>query len=402
MKRFRLRKLWEKRGAELLMILIIALFFTLIFWRITYLGEFFLAGDPLSYAYPLRTIAWNMIRHGTLPLWTPLVLSGYPLLSMSPLGLGYPLTWGYLFIKGPWAEQIYIVAPYLLAPAFTYAYARQVGRSHLASLLAGLSFGYGGLILSPIGLNGMLPNAMMWLPLFLIAIERARTRRFIPCLLSATAAYTMSVLTGIGQGFVYAGTLALVYGVFVVLFPEKLSEKPETETEKQGDGRAWGPVIALSKQAMVARPKAWTDWRRWRPLAVPIGAIALASGVAAFQILETMRASRLSVRGKLSYEHFSHGSITLDAALKAWLQPIYPVIDVTLYVAPLTTGLAIIAVFLSLRRSRRNPLVFFWLIVAVISFILILGNNTPIYQVAHKIPVINLFRIPPRHSFEWT
>src|SRR5215468_10164074 len=296
MKRLRLRKLWQRRGADITSISAIVAFFAIFFWRAIFGGAIIIGGDPLVYSYPLRTVAWETIRSGALPLWTPLIFSGYPLLSMAVVALGYPLTWGYLFLPGYRAEQIFVLAPYLLAPIFTYAYAREVGRSRLASTLAGLSFGYGGLILSPIGLNGMMPNAVMWLPLFLIAIERARTRRFIPCLLSATAAYTMSVLTGLGQGFVYAGTLALVYGVFVVLFPEKLSEKPETETEKQGDGRAWGPVIALSKQAMVARPKPWTDWRRWRPLAVPIGAIALASGVAAFQILETMRASRLSVR----------------------------------------------------------------------------------------------------------
>ena len=41
-----------------------------------------------------------MIRHGQLPLWTPLLLSGYPLLSMAQVGLGYPGTWGYLFLPG--------------------------------------------------------------------------------------------------------------------------------------------------------------------------------------------------------------------------------------------------------------------------------------------------------------
>jgi MYXO-CTERM domain-containing protein len=81
-----------------------------------------------------------------------------------------------------------------------------------------------------------------------------------------------------------------------------------------------------------------------------------------FQILETMRAAKLSVRGTLSYEHFSEGSFPLAIAFKAWLQPIYTAGDATLYVPPLATGLAIVAALLSLRRSRRNPLVCFWLI----------------------------------------
>jgi hypothetical protein len=402
MKRLRLRKLWEKRRADLLMVLIVALFFTLIFWRIIYLGEFFLAGDPLSYAYPLRTIASNMIRQGTLPLWTPLLLSGYPLLSMSPLGLGYPLTWGYLFIKGPWAEQIYILAPYLLAPAFTYAYARQVGRSRLASLFAGLSFGYGGLILSPIGLNGMLPNAMMWLPLVLIAIERARTRPFIPCLLLATAAYTMSVLTGLGQGFLYTGVLALAYGTFVFLFPKRLNEIPEDNLEEPDDWRKWRPLIVLSGLALVAQTKAWADWRRWRPLAVVLGAIVLASGVGGFQIMESLRAAESGLRGVLSYAQFTEGSFPFLFAFHSWLEPISSPSDVTLYVAPLSVGLSLAVIGLALRNPRREPLIFFWLVVAVVAWILVLGIYCPINQVVYLIPFINRFRVPSRHTFEWT
>ena len=53
-------------------------------------------------------------------------MSGYPLLSMAQIGIGYPLTWGYLFLPGPLAEQIYNLAPYILFPVFTYAYAESL------------------------------------------------------------------------------------------------------------------------------------------------------------------------------------------------------------------------------------------------------------------------------------
>src|SRR5262245_44749134 len=231
MKRLRLRKLWQRRGADITSISAIVIFFAIFFWRAIFGGAIIIGGDPLVYSYPLRTVAWETIRSGALPLWTPLIFSGYPLLSMAVVALGYPLTWGYLVLPGQWAEQIFVLAPYLLSPIFTYAYAREVGCSRLASVLAGLSFGYGGLMFSPIGMNGMLSNACMWLPLFLIAIERARTGNFIPCLLFATASYTMSVLSGIGQGFVYVGALALGYAAFIVLFPRNINVEPEDKID---------------------------------------------------------------------------------------------------------------------------------------------------------------------------
>src|SRR5262245_44018567 len=121
MNRPRLRNFWQRRGADIGFISIISLFFLFFFWRATVGGEIILGGDPLIYSYPLRMVACEMIRNGILPLWSPLILSGYPLLSMAQLGLGYPLTWVYLFLPGQWAEQFIILVPYLLSPMFTYA-----------------------------------------------------------------------------------------------------------------------------------------------------------------------------------------------------------------------------------------------------------------------------------------
>ncbi len=180
-------------------------------------GRYPLVADSFCYSLPLRVRAFEMLRQGAWPLWTHEILSGYPLLSMAQVAVGYPLTWGYLFLPGHWAETVYVLAPYLLAPAFTYAYCRELGRSRLAALCAALAFGYGGLMFSKYTNNGMIPNAVMWLPLILIALERARRGNFVACVLGAACAYAMAVLSGIGQGFVFAGTLALCYALFLGL-----------------------------------------------------------------------------------------------------------------------------------------------------------------------------------------
>lgn len=364
---------WQRRNGSWAVAVLIAIFF-LCFFGLAIFGErVFLAGDQLVYTLPLRTIAWDMIRHGQLPLWTPFVFSGYPLLSMAQLGLGYPLTWGYLFLPNHWAEQIYIFAPYLLAPAFTYKYLREIGRSRSASLFAGFSFSYGGLMISGIGLNGMLPNAMMWTPLLLLAVERSKSKSFVRCLLMATAAFAMSVLTGIGQGFVFAGTLAIAYALFLVLF------------QPRADGNNQTPD--------------WLSFDRWKPLAVMATAILLSVGVAAFQILETLRAQKLSVRAELGYEHFSEGSFPFSFAWKTWLDPFHIHGDVTAYAPPLAVLLALISLVVALRGERR---IYFWLAVSVVAWVLICGSYSPLYRLVYQIPILNGFRVPSRHSFEWT
>jgi hypothetical protein len=362
----------KSRRADACALGVVIIFFAIFFgWMLLPEGAYPVSGDSYFYSYPLRMDAWRMIRDGHLPLWTPHIFSGYPLLSMAQLAIGYPLTWGYLVLPAYVAETIYVLAPFLLAPAFTYCYARQIDRSRAASLLAALAFGWGGGMANGLAHNGMLTNAFAWLPLALVAIERARTRSFAWCLLGATAAYSMSVLNGVGQGFVYAGALMLCYAAFVSLF----------------DARAR------------------LNWERWRPLAVAVGAVACSAGLSAFQIMETMRAVRRSVRSVLSYEIFAEGSFLPSQLFESMALPLFSKGDVSAYVAPLALAFALAGAWLALqrgdaRRSDARPI--FWSCVAPVALLLMLGNTTPLYRLVYYVPVINRFRVPSRHSFELT
>src|SRR5262245_12737225 len=293
-------KSFLKLKAEAVPLAVIVVFFVAFFWPAIFSGMCFVGADSLVEFYPMRGAAWRMIRDGTLPLWTPHILSGYPLLAMAQLGIGYPLTWGYLFLPGHIAEEVYVLAPYLLAPAFVYAYLRTVNCSRPGSLLAGLSFAYGGFMVSIMGQNAMHTNSVMWLPLMLIAIERARTGRFLLCLAGAGAAYAMSVLTGLGQGFLYVGLIAVGYGAFLGLAPKTEFIAP--------------PESGSSRLSQLFRLK---------PLAVGLGGVAMGAGVAAFQIFETMQAQRLSIRSALTYEAFSGGAFTPLNIWQSFFNPIY-------------------------------------------------------------------------------
>jgi len=344
-------------------------FFVAFFSRSIFGNAYLMAGDSLFYTYPLRTIAWRMIRSGELPLWTPGILSGYPLLSMAQLGLAYPLTWGYLILPGHVAEMLYILAPFLIAPLFTYAYLRNLNRSPSASLFGALAFGYGGMMSSPLANNGLVTNAFMWLPLLLLIIDKSRKSRLIPCLLCATVVYSLSVLTGLAQIFITVGLVAALYSLWLAIFSR--------------------PTDSLS---------------RWRPVIVTAGAGLLSLGVAAFQIMETARVVRRSVRSALSYELFTEGSFKPREAWLSFTTPIFHVIDMHASVVPLAAALACVAViaYLLRRNNEPDPRVFFWFVVAIVSIMLMMGEFTPFYRIVYYIPILNLFRVPSRHIAEWT
>jgi hypothetical protein len=380
--RARLHSLWRARRADAGALVVIGLFFGCFFAWTLGGDKFLVGGDAFAYSYPLRTNAWAQARGGVLPVWQPLVLSGYPLLAMTQIGLAYPPTWGYLFLAGHRAEQCYVLAPFLLAPGFTYCYVRALGRSRTGALLAGLIYAYGGATTNILGLVGFYPHAFMWLPLVLLAVERARRRPLASCLAGAGAAYALSVLTGLAQGFVTVGLLALAYGAWLALFARA------DEARASGRGAA--------------------GWRRraarWRPFATAAGALFLGGGVGAFQILETMRAVRRSIRGTLIYPFFVGGSFAPWTALRALVAPLYVerFADVTTYVAPLALLLAVAAAILCVRRSDERAHASFWLTTMVVSGVLILGRHTPVYELLYHVPVVNSFRVPSRHAFEWT
>lgn len=375
-----------KFKAEAVAILVIAVFFAVFFWPATWKGLLLVFSDSLVYSLPLREVAFDMIRHGSLPLWTPTVLSGYPLLSMAQLALAYPLTWFYLALPGYWAEQIFVLAPYLLTPCFTYAYLRQIDCSRAASLLAGLSFTFGGLMVGGLSHNGMFTNAVMWLPLMLIAIERARTGSLKLCVAGVAGAFSMSVLTGIGQAFLYSGLIAIGYAVFITFAVPPSGGELKSES---------------SDQSFSLRPQKVSG--RFRPLLACFSGMLLSVGVAAFQILETMRAQRLSIRRQLTYETFSQGGFTPLQTVKAFLAPIHNLNwEATPYVASLALLMAVIAVIAAFRSPSEHRRVFFWLGLALLAWLLMLGDHTPLSRWSFQIPVYNRFRLPWRHTFEWS
>jgi hypothetical protein len=349
-------------------------FFLALFRHALFGGRFMLVGDPLKQLYPLRMVAWDMIRHGSMPMWTPYVLSGYPLFSMVMLGIGYPLTWGYLFLPGYWAEQLYILAPYALAPLFTYAFLRTIGRSAVASLLGGLVFGYGGFLLSPIGLTGVHNNSALWLPLFLLGVTLAQRRSLLSALVLTTVACTMSILGGSGQVTLYLSMLVGAYAVFLALCPETRNEEGEA-----------GP----------------SRGHRFRPLAVLGGAVLLSFGLTAFQTVETWTAVGLSVRRAYPLERFSEGSFPAPFAWRSLLEPLDNFLDSSTYVPALALGLAIVALFFA-RRMRVTWPVLFWLLAALLSWLLVLGSHTPLFKLYALLPLVKRFRYPSRHTLEWT
>src|SRR5262245_56863192 len=63
-------------------------------------------GDLITYFYPTRAFASQSVKHGVLPLWNPLLLSGEPFLASTQSSLFYPLNVFYYILPLPVAWTV--------------------------------------------------------------------------------------------------------------------------------------------------------------------------------------------------------------------------------------------------------------------------------------------------------
>lgn len=82
----RFRNWWRMRRADVAALSAIALALVLAFGWAVFRGRFLIGGDVFFYTYPMRTVAWRMIRAGSPPTWTPLfsIRAGRSPLMVSP------------------------------------------------------------------------------------------------------------------------------------------------------------------------------------------------------------------------------------------------------------------------------------------------------------------------------
>jgi hypothetical protein len=160
---------------------VLCLLVILVYWRLTLTHQYtFLEGPDHSY----QVLPWMQYQagewhRGRIPLWDPTSWIGQPLLAQVQPTSANPLSWTLFLapLEHGWIRQDvlhwYFVLIRILAALTCYALLRDLGRSRMASIVAGCVFALGGYL----GHNDYLQktNGVIWAPLalmFLLRVER--------------------------------------------------------------------------------------------------------------------------------------------------------------------------------------------------------------------------------------
>lgn len=356
---------------RLLILVAITALVILTFQQIVFSGLILARGDTYHYFYPYWYARDAALSGGQLPLWTPNLFMGAPLLSNPQIGTFYPPNWLSAIFGWPIPDaiKISIVLHVILATVGMYGLARLAGKVDIIpALIAGCVYGLGGFIGAHVEQINQL-QGLAWMPWAFMVYHLGfeKPLRYAPLLamilaLQFFSGHTQTVfITGFGLG---------LYGFSTVLLDIRSVAFPAPDD--------WRRVLAF---------------RVLRVTMVLVVASVLALLLALPQIIPTLELTGLSNRG---------GGFNPQQAMAFSWEPtlvgrgLLPSYDAQIfgeyiaYVGVFGLALALLGAFSDARR--RAPFVF----VAMMGIFLALGLYNPFYWQAASLPGFNLFRVPAR------
>jgi hypothetical protein len=360
----------DSRRNFLAFVLLIALPFVF-FWQIT-LGQGVWFGNDIVRTYhPLGAELSRALNEGRLPLWTPGMYGGFPILADAQIAALYPVNWLlFRFMPAPVALACSMLLHLAWAAAGMFLLARAFGLRTAGAFLAGFIFAFNGFMFSRLEHASVLITSA-WLPWSLFFYEQfqcaraQKSNRAGIWFASTAVALAAPFLTGFPQ---VAFMIALTFGTLAFL-GTWLWHSPTVDREVV---KVLAPIILAG---------------------------ILAAGVVAAQLVPTAELVGFSTRGGgASFEFATSYSLPVDFLP----QFIFPFLrgepsegannEYWAYLGIAPFLLTILAPFL--RRDRRT---IFVTLFSLIALSLALGEVNPVYRLIYQLPGFNFFRVPARY-----
>ncbi|MGQ9888318.1 MAG: YfhO family protein, partial [Aggregatilineales bacterium] len=383
------------------------------FHRLAFSGLILGRGDTFSYFYPYWAARNAALAAGRLPLWTPDLFMGVPLLANSQLGTFYPLNWPVSGLLPPDGVRLSVLFHVWWALLGAYVLARDVlgggrgWRAHLPALAAAVVYGLGGYVGAHVEQINQL-QGLAWLPWLFWLYRRALARPvwIIPLgmglALQFLSGHTQTVfITALGLGVLILTPQPALRGNLTStarshssslhrwrrppayiyrrgLMHQTPTPPPHTARAPQGERRVWGEVL-----------------RAFLTLAAA-GALALL--LALPQLVPTMEMTSLSNRGGGLNPNQATAFSLNPLLIGRGLLPSYDALifgEYVAYIGVIGLGLALAGALIP-RTDPRSRARWAWLALALAGLLLALGEFNPLYWWLAGLPGFNLFRVPAR------
>ena len=369
------------RRGDLLAVAVMAVMTLVVFWQALVQPDQMLREDAAHFYQPYYTFATAEIRAGRFPLWNPYTKMGVPFHASLQPSLLYPLRWPMFFTDYVPGFVSTMMLHYFLTAVAAYLLLRiAVGVGPLGGLIGALSVAFGGFSM------GHMTHTTYFLsyPWFLgcilclwLAVERGRW-------LWAVAAGGCVGLMGL-VGSVH---LFLLLGVLLGTY-----------------------VLYQTIVAAVVSFRAWKDRKvfPWKPVVNPAGmtlaALVLGGVISAAQMLPAQSLSKRSSRQEATWEYINRGCAHPARNSLQLVAPFYYgncrlgyYGEYMYHGAAHYTGIIVLmGAVVSLVWVRGDRKLWFWVVLAVVGFLVGAGEYLPVYRFLYDyVPIFSKLRNPTR------
>ncbi len=299
-------------------------------------------------------------------LWDPLLFSGYPIAFDPQAMICYPLA---LIFSALGFWNGFVLSAYILSSSFAYGYVYTITQSRLAGLVSGLIYGMCGFMMAHLG-HITIIHAAAWIPLMLWAAEKQRLHSTPFWFAIACISVTLTVLSGHPQILVYALGLCTLYTGY----------------------------LGWSLKA-----------RRWKYYGQYLTAVIIGLAMASILLFPASEFISQTSRSQMSFDQF----VSYSLPPYQIIQLIFPFLfgglqesfygfsyfgqwnlaEITIYVGFLSLILTATGIY----TYWKKPITLFWVGIGIFSFLLALGNLTPLAKMMYHIPLLNKFQAIARH-----
>ncbi|MCB9450123.1 MAG: hypothetical protein H6672_01720 [Anaerolineaceae bacterium] len=397
------------------------------FARPLFSGMILARGDVFAYFTPYWHVRNMALMNGQIPLWTPDIFMGAPLLANSQIGILYPPNWLVAPLTAPDAIAVSLVAHVIWGMFGAYWLGRRALRlDALPAVLVAAVFGLGGYLGAQAEHINQL-QALAWMPWVFGLLQETIspfTRRGMiyhaptPTNVAHDLAKSPSVPLGkqIRYGLLLALALALqllaghpqtgfitlvglgLYAVFAGMVGDEMigAHRHAVQNASFDDGGRPHRVAPTETQNTGIQKYRWGAILRHIVLSLLIlvsaGGVALA--LAAPQLIPTLELAGTSNRsGGLLPQQVMAFSLN-PVVVGRGLLPSYDSLlfgEYVSYPGVIALGLMIVGIVCGGRRER-----WVWVGLALVGFVLALGLYTPLYWLLAGLPGFSFFRVPAR------
>lgn len=176
-----------------------------------------LGGHDLSgYYYLLHRFVRDGLQEGRLPLWSPNIFSGFPLLADPQASAFYPPAWLTLVLPVNIGISWYMLFHIWLAGLGMFAFVRYMGGDWLPALLSGIAFAFSGLLAGRLWAGHTTVYAMVaWIPWLVLALAWSVKKGTWWSAVLAGVPLGLAILSGHLPSFLYAGLILAAFAAYL-------------------------------------------------------------------------------------------------------------------------------------------------------------------------------------------